>query len=43
MHQERYIDSYKEHIEIIDMMLSGDEDKVMECSKEAYIEYRRRI
>jgi len=33
MHQERYIDSYKEHIEIIDMMLSGDEDKVMEAVK----------
>lgn len=33
MHQECYIDSYKEHIEIIDMMLSGDEDKVMEAVK----------
>lgn len=33
MHQERYIDSYKEHIEIIDMMLSGDEVKVMEAVK----------
>lgn len=30
MHEERYIDSYKEHIEIIDEILSGDEEKVME-------------
>lgn len=30
IHEERYIDSYKEHIEIIDEILSGDEDKVME-------------